>query len=153
MTSKTVLAFVSLNLLAMVPILPAQNPPSGSQTASSSTDLQGTWEGEEIGKESKGKCTMTINGDTVRFEGPGKIEWYTATFKLSTDLAPKQLQATITGCPQPDFVGKSASSIYKIENGTLTLVGNRPGVPDAPKDFNGDSNSRGFVFKKAPQAK
>ena len=40
-------------------------------------------------------------------------------------------------------------SIYKLEGGTLTLVGNEPGAPAAPKTFEGEQNSRRFVFKKA----
>lgn len=153
MTTRTALAFVSLNVLSLASLLHAENPASDSQAANPAAALQGTWEGEEIGKESKGKWTMTINGDTLRFDGPGKIEWYTATFTLNGDVIPKQMQATITDCPKSDFVGKSAWSIYKIEDGTLTMVGNRPGVTDTPKDFAGDETSRRFVFKKAQLAK
>jgi uncharacterized protein (TIGR03067 family) len=153
MTTKSLLSITSLSLIAFAQVLHSENPPSGSQAGNPSAELQGTWEGEEVGKESKGKWIITINGDTLDFEGPGKIEWYKATFKLSPDQAPKQLQATIMDCPKPDFVGQSALSIYKIENGTLTLTGNRPGLPDAPKDFNSGENSRTFVFKKASPAK
>jgi len=153
MTIKTAFAIASLSMLAMAPILDAQNTAPVSQPTSSPELLQGIWEGEEVGKESQGKCTMTIVGNTIRFDGPNKAEWYAATFTVTPDQTPKQLQATITDCPKADFVGKSAMSIFKIEDGTLTLVGNRPGVPNAPKDFDGDAASRRFVFKKANQNK
>jgi uncharacterized protein (TIGR03067 family) len=153
MTIQSALAVASLLVITISPILHAQSAALSAQVTDPSKALQGTWEGEEVGKESKGKSTMTIDGNTLRFEGPGRVEWYSATFTLSPDQTPKQLQATITDCSKSDFVGKSAMSIFKLEDGTLTLVGNRPGVPDAPKDFDGDAASRRFVFKKAQQAK
>jgi uncharacterized protein (TIGR03067 family) len=149
MTIKTALAIASLPVLAIAPILHAQSTAQAAQAPNPSDALQGTWEGEEIGRESQGKWTMTITGDTLRLDGPGKVEWYAATFTLPANQTPMQLQATITNCPQPGYVGKSSMAIYKIEDGTLTLVGNRPGVPEAPKDFDGDAASRRFVFKKA----
>jgi uncharacterized protein (TIGR03067 family) len=153
MTIKTALTIASLAVLAIAPILQAQNTAPTVQVTNPSEALQGTWEGEEIGRESQGKWTMTIIGNTLRFDGPGKTEWYSATFTLIPDETPKQLQATITDCPQADFVGRSSKAIYKIEDGILTLVGNRPGVPDAPKDFDGDAASRRFTFKKVQAAK
>jgi uncharacterized protein (TIGR03067 family) len=153
MTIKSALAAASLSVLTIGSILHAQITAPTVQATDSSKALQGTWEGEEIGKESKGKYTMTIDGNTLRFDGPGKVEWYAATFTLSPDQAPKQLQATITDCPKAEFVGKASMAIFKIEDGKLTLVGNRPGVTDAPKDFDGDDSSRRFVFKKAEQGK
>jgi uncharacterized protein (TIGR03067 family) len=153
MIIKTALTIASLAVLAIAPILHAQNTAPTAQTTNPSVALQGTWEGEEIGKESQGKYTMTIVGNSLRFDGPGKVEWYSATFTLSQNQDPKQMLATITDCPKADFVGKSSLAIYKIENGALTLVGNRPGYPDVPKDFDGDSNSRRFTFKKAQTPK
>ena len=102
-----------------------------------------------MGREANGKCTMTITGNSIHFQGSNKNEWYKATFTLPKGADPKQLYATITDCPAPDFVGKSSFSIYRIEEGKLTLAGYRPGSPDAPKSFEGDAESRTFVFKKA----
>jgi uncharacterized protein (TIGR03067 family) len=153
MTIKTTLTIASLVVLAVAPVLHAQKTAPIAHVANPSGALQGTWEGEEIGKESVGKYTMTIAGNSLRFDGPGKVEWYSATFSLSANQDPKQMVATITDCGKADFVGKSSLAIYKIENGELTLVGNRPGYPDAPKDFDGDRNSRRFTFKKAQVAK
>jgi hypothetical protein len=61
------------------------------------------------------------------------------------------LVGKITDCPQPDFIGKSALAIFKIEDGKLTLVGHKPGDPEAPKSFAGDAASRTFTFTKNPQ--
>ena len=96
---------------------------------------------------------MRITGNSIHFQGANKDEWYKATFTLPTGTDPKQLLGTITECHSPDFVRKSSFAIYKIEGGTLTLVGHKPGVPDAPKGFEGDATSRSFTFKKAEPQK
>jgi hypothetical protein len=44
-------------------------------------------------------------------------------------------------------------AIYKIGNGTLTLVGNKPGNPDVPKSLKGNAATRTFTFKKAQPQK
>jgi len=110
--------------------------------------LQGKWEGVEVGRESEGKCSLTVDGDTIQFQGANKNEWYKTLFNVPVGTEPRQLRAEITECPNKDFVGKSANSIYKIENGNLTLVGHAPGVPEAPKSFDGDRDSRTFLFQK-----
>ena len=115
--------------------------------------LQGKWEGVEAGRDASGKCTLTISGNAIHFEGASKTEWYKATFTVELDTDPKQLHAIIKECSVPDVVGKSAHAIYKIENGTVTLVGHPPGAPAAPKSFEGDDTSRSFTFKKVKTAK
>jgi uncharacterized protein (TIGR03067 family) len=151
MIIKTVLAAASLSLLICAPFLRAQNT-LPDQSSNPSDDLQGTWQGEELGNESGGTWTMTIMGTNFRVDGPGKREWYAATMTLAPNDSPKQLQLTFSESPEPDMVGRSSKLIYKIEGGTLTIVGNPPGVPYAPKDFNGDAHGRRFVFKRARQA-
>ena len=146
MTSK-------LSLLTVIALALTITGPGLAQDAASSEPLQGTWEGSESGREAKGKWTMKINGNSLRFDGPTKEEWYTANFTITADQDPRQLNATITECPEPSFVGKQAFSIFKIEDGTLTLTGHKPGHPTAPKAFTGEPSTRTFVLKKAPIAK
>ena len=111
--------------------------------------LQGTWEGVEVGREAGGKCTLTITANTLSFQGGNPGEWYKGTFELPANKDPRQLAGTIKECPAEAIIGKTAWAIYKIEDGTLTLVGNPPGSPEPPKTFNGDANSRTFTLKKA----
>lgn len=152
MTLKTALALAWLPALALAPKLHAQGSTAASTTPNAADAFQGAWEGQELGRESVGKWSATIVGNTMRMDGPGKREWYTATFTLSPDETPKRLDATITDCPMPQWVGTSSKTIYKFENGVLTLVGNRPGFPNAPKTFDGDPESRRFVFKRPADA-
>ncbi|MEO7318979.1 MAG: hypothetical protein ABIZ56_08330 [Chthoniobacteraceae bacterium] len=117
--------------------------------ASELDKLQGSWEGTEAGRDAEGKCTLTITGNALRFQGSNKGEWYQATFEIPAGTNPAQLQGTIKDCPAKDFIGKVSLAIFKIEDGTLTLVGHAPGDPNAPKGFDGDATARTFVFKKA----
>ena len=91
---------------------------------------------------------MTISGDAIDFIGGNKDEWYKATFTLPAGTEPRQLRSVVKACPAPELVGKISFAIYKIADGTLTLVGNKPGDPDVPKGFEGAATSRTFTFKK-----
>ena len=153
-TLKAVIAAITLTLLTPHAIVMAQKVATPVQSPADELErLQGTWQGIEVGREGDGKCRMTIAGNSLRFEGATKKEWYQATMTLPAGTNPKQLVGAITECPQPDFVGKSAIAIYKVEDGTLTLVGHQPGVPEAPKSFEGGGSSRTFILKKAQPEK
>ena len=145
MTIYTAVALAAISIFIPGGLVRAQDAPTPAQ----SEPLQGIWEGVEVGREAAGKCRMTITGASMHFEGSNKNEWYKATLALRTDTDPKQLLAKITECSRPAYVGKPSIAIYKIEGGTLTLVGHPPGAPDAPQSFEGDATSRSFVFKKA----
>ncbi len=110
--------------------------------------IQGAWEGVETGRESEGKCTLNVNGDTLSLQTGNKQDWYKATFTLPAGTDPQQLRATITDCPAPEFDGRSALAIFKLEGGKLTLSGHPPGSADAPRSFEGDAEARTFVFRK-----
>ena len=143
---KTVLTILCL-IGAHFPVF-AQKDLKDNETAKDDLkQLQGKWEGVEAGREANEKCMLTISGDAIHFEGGSKTEWYKAKFTVQPDAEPKQLHALIKECSVPDVAGKTAHAIYKIENGTLTLVGHPPGAPAAPKSFEGDDTSRTFIFK------
>ena len=100
-----------------------------------------------------GRPSLEVKGDTVHFQGANPKEWYQATFVLPAAPPqpaghPRQIQATITHCSVPEMVGKTSMAIYTIEDGTLTLVANKPGFPHPPKTFEGDPESRSFSFKQ-----
>jgi uncharacterized protein (TIGR03067 family) len=124
----------------------------GEELSEELAALQGTWKGTEAGNEKKGTCTLKIDGTALHFQGWNKNEWYKGTLRILPDRKPKQLHGTVKECPVPEFVGKTSLSIYRIEDGTLTLVGRRPGDPEAPTGFK-DKKARRFVLKKTPPKK
>jgi uncharacterized protein (TIGR03067 family) len=100
--------------------------------------LQGTWEGAVVGDESHAKITITITGNSFDFYRDTKF-WFDTTITLPAGKNPKQLYATIKGCPpsQASSIGKVVGAIFKIEDGTLTLAaGGGDGSPEGtPKSF------------------
>ena len=99
-----------------------------------------------MGQESAGKYTVTITGNSLRFQGPKTDDRYEATFTLPIGTVPQQLHATITDSSNPDDIGLVVSAIFKIENETLTLVrfGGNP-----PITFEGHQDYR-YDLKKVP---
>ena len=123
----------------------SHTPNSGTSQKPDSVALQGTWSGSEVGAETQGSPSLTVNGTTLEFHGANPQEWYKATFTLQEDTTPKQLEAVVTECPFPKYVGKTAHAIYKIEDGKLTLTGNEPGNPAVPASFDAQG-ARQIVF-------
>ena len=109
--------------------------------------LQGTWKGQEIGKQADGSCLLIVSGKTMEFRGADTREWYKAEFTVKEDINPHQVVAVINECPFPQYVGKTTHAIYRLEAGMLTFAGNEPGNPEVPTGFDAPG-SRQFVLKR-----
>src|SRR4051812_11149628 len=85
--------------------------------------LQGTWEGVLVGDKARQKITITITGNSLHFHRDTNF-WFETTITLPAGTDPKQLHATIKGCPpsQADSIGKVVGAIFRINDGTLTLA-------------------------------
>jgi uncharacterized protein (TIGR03067 family) len=85
--------------------------------------VQGTWEGVLVGDEAHQKVTITITGNSLHFHRDTNF-WFDTTITLPAGKDPKQLHATIKGCPpsQTDSIGKVVRAFFKIEDETLTLA-------------------------------
>ena len=109
--------------------------------------LQGRWEGEGAG----GKCSITIEGNSLHYRNAAG--WFKTTFTLPAGTDPRQLHATIKECSPPSdgAIGTVVFAIFKIEDGTLTLADFDPsGGP--PESF--DRAATRYVVKKVqPQEK
>ncbi len=110
-----------------------------------SVALQGKWSGGEIGVTVRGSSSLVFEGTNCEFHGANPQEWYKATFVLREDTTPKQLEALITECPFPQYVGKTTHGIYKIEDGKLTFTANEPGNASVPASFDA-KGARKFVL-------
>ena len=98
--------------------------------------LQGTWEGVEVSQEGAEKITITMTGNSFHFHRDTNF-WFETTITLPAGTDPKQLHATIKGCPpsQADSIGKVVGAIFKIEDGTLTLATRGGGAEETLKSF------------------
>ena len=121
--------------------------------------LQGTWEGVLVGDEAHQKITITITGNSLHFHRDTNF-WFETTITLPAGKDPKQLHATIKGCPtsQASSIGKVVGAIFKIEDGTLTLAtGGGDSSPEGtPKSFEATEDkglTRYELRKVQPQKK
>jgi uncharacterized protein (TIGR03067 family) len=101
--------------------------------------LQGIWEGVMVGDKARTKISITVTGHSFHFHRDTNF-WFETSITLPPGTNPKQLHATIKGCPpsQRDSIGKVAVAIFKIEDGVLTLGTGDPDEP--PKSFEAAEN-------------
>ena len=111
--------------------------------------LQGNWVGEEIGGE-PGPCRMTLEGDTIKFQGAQRQDWYVGTLTIDPKAHPNQALLLIADCGVRQYVNKTARAIYKLDGKTLTLASHEPGNDSMPTAFGHDaaSQTRAFVFTR-----
>ncbi len=108
-------------------------------------------------QESHEKITITITGDSLHFHRDTNF-WFETTITLPAGKDPKQLHATIKGCPPPqaDSIGQVVVAIFKIEDGKLTLATKGGGAEEMPKSFEatGDEGLTRYELRKVqPQKK
>src|SRR5690348_6192526 len=80
--------------------------------------LQGAWEGVLVGDNAHQKITISITGNSLHFHRDTNF-WFETTFTLPAGAEPKQLHATINGCPssQTSIIGRVVRAFFKIEDG------------------------------------
>jgi len=115
--------------------------------------LQGTWEGVLVGDEAHQKITTTITGNSLHFHRDTNF-WFETTITLPAGKDPKQLHATINGCPssQADSIGKVVRAFFKFEDGTLTLATIGDDTEETQKSFEA-AGTRYELRKVQPQKK
>ena len=106
-----------------------------------------------VGQERDGKITITITGNTLHFHRDTNF-WFETTITLPAGKDPKQLHATIKGCPpsQASSIDKVVRAFFKIEDGTLTLATLGDDAEETPKSFEA-AGTRYELRKVQPQKK
>ncbi len=112
--------------------------------------LQGTWIGRELGRE--GEAKIVFAGDTIDFKGAHPQEWYKGIAVMNAEMTPRQADFTISECAMPDYVGKIAKPIYKLQESTLTIAGSEPGDESRPASFDPSGGIRVFQFELKTEA-
>lgn len=138
---KTITYF--LGLLAITTL--ALTSGCSTMRKSGAAELQGTWIGHELNGGDTG--TFIVSGNAFEFHGRDPRVWYKGTFILREDRQPKQFVAHIADTGIPQYVGKDAIAIYKIEGKTLTIAADEPGVDGAPTSFDAPGAAC-FVLQK-----
>jgi uncharacterized protein (TIGR03067 family) len=116
-------------------------------TKSDSAKLQGTWSGKEIVATPDAPRHLVFAGRKFDYRGGDPDDWCKGTFTIEPGTQPKQLVLTLTECGLAQYIGKTSQGIYKIENGTLDICGNEPGIPAVPASWNAPG-ARHMEFRK-----
>ena len=103
-----------------------------TRTAAELNRLQGYWQGEG----GPGKTSITITGNSLYYYARPDF-WFKTTFTLPAGTDPQQLRATIKDCggEPPKPIGDVVVSIFKIEDGTLTIASPSTHNAKPPKSF------------------
>jgi hypothetical protein len=127
----------------------AVNPPTNTELQL----IQGTWEGVLVGDNAHQKITITITGNSLHFHRDTNF-WFQTVITLPAGKDPKQLHATIEGCPpsQTDSIGKVVRAFFKIEDATLTLAAIDADAEETQKSFEA-AGTRYELRKIQPQKK
>ena len=125
----------------------AANQPTAAELQS----LQGTWEGVQVGDKAQQKVPITITGHSLDFHRDTNF-WFKTSMTLPAGKVPKQLHATIKGCPpsQDSSIGQVVRAIFKIEDGTLTLATIDDDAEETPQSFEA-AEARYELRKVQPQ--
>ncbi len=107
--------------------------------------LVGIWNGEEVGGSSGWSGTFTETA--ITYESPEGNENYSGTYTIF-DTDPRRMDLLITVCDYPQYIGKTAHSIYKIVGDTLVMAANEPGNASIPSTFTSSGNTRLYKLIK-----
>jgi uncharacterized protein (TIGR03067 family) len=121
----------------------------GGSEDSAKTDqqlLQGTWAGTAAGTDVE--FIIAISDSNFDMKTEDSTIWYKGTFVLNDKATPKQGDFKINDCGIEQYAGKTVKSIYKIENDTLTIAANEPGIETIPADFVANELTQVFTFKR-----
>ena len=132
-----------------VPTVPVMGRNSTDDTTVSGLDkLQGTWVGNELGRE--GEVKWTFSGNSFDFKGANPQEWIKGSWILSEERVPKQADFTVKECSVAWFEGKTAKGIYELKNESLILAASAPGDETRPSNFEPSGEARVFQLKRQP---
>jgi len=111
--------------------------------------MQGNWVGKELGA-GNGECRMTLSGNSLRFQGARRQEWYIGKLTLVAHTRPRRATILIQDCGFPQYVNQTAQAIYKFDGKLLTIAGDEPGNPTVPTAFapSESTHTRAFVFTR-----
>ncbi len=107
--------------------------------------LQGKWEGYDVGDQHRQRIVLTIQNKQLHFFRDEDF-WFKTTFTLSLDKDPYQLHATIQESADGETDGEVVDAIFKIEQGVFKLASFSSDNDTPSKSF--DSYPSHYVLKK-----
>jgi hypothetical protein len=99
------------------------------------SELQGTWIGQQVGK--KGDWIIKFSEKKIHVATPVPGLEYNGVYVMVEGGPYPAFDFIISDMPQllSHLNGEVSRAIYKIEDNTMTLAGNPPGVVEQPSSF------------------
>jgi len=111
-------------------------------------ELEGTWVGFTDGK-SPADWSLTIKGDQYALIREDSNLWYRGQIKLNSNCVLKKIDFEITDASNRAYNGKTTLGIYRIEEGTLTIVAGNPGGQLRPLSFDEIEKTVVYIFVRS----
>lgn len=119
---------------------------AGSCGDDSGPSLVGVWTGAEVGG-GEAEWTFVIDETDLSAVSAG-TEVYEGTYATYPDEDPTRMEFTVTDSMFPQYVGETALAIYSLDDTTLILASNEPGVADTPTGFVAGGGRRVWELEK-----
>jgi len=112
--------------------------------------LQGTWlvlTVEERGqsKQDNENHRLVFAGDELTVKR-GDDTFIKGKFKIDASKKPMEIDFEITEAMKDELKGKTGFGIYSVEGDTLKLCVNEPGMPERPKEFAAQADSKHILL-------
>lgn len=117
--------------------------------ASDTTELEGTWDGEE--RDTNVPTVMVVQGNSLSYQSDPQFvdEWYDGTFSL-TQGNPSKMALFVSDAWISQYAGKTGLCIYSLDSmkEAAVLACNEPGNPNYPSAFTPTNGTRVWDFSK-----
>jgi hypothetical protein len=126
------------------------NSSDDSPQTSTSTELEGTWQGEE--RDTNVTTVIEMNGDSFSYISDPQLsmESYNGTFTITDHGNPRKMTMSVTNAADPLFVGETSLCLYSIDTAkeNIVLACNGPGNTNYPAGFTPTNETRVWDFGK-----
>ena len=93
----------------------------------------GRWTGFDV-TQPGARCTLTITGTHLDFQGIDPSDWCRATFVLHETVQPKQMDLVLNEAA-PQSAGKTVLAIYELNGDEIKIAASYPGASRRPAEF------------------
>lgn len=109
---------------------------------SDTTELEGIWKDPHQG------WSFEFKGNNIKITAPSPQMSMEGTFTSDPSADPKEINIKISKSGSPQYQGRTALGIYKIEDILLTLALSEPGSNDRPQAFSTAGGAMVFRVSK-----
>jgi hypothetical protein len=150
--TKAIVMFKAFVIVFTLILFIGCNGSDDSPQTSTSTELEGTWYGEE--RDTNVTTIIEMNGGSFSYASDPQLstESYSGSFTITDSGNPGKMALRITSASEPAAVGETGLCLYSIDGAeeNIVLACNGPGNPNYPAGFTPTNETRVWDFSKQP---